>query len=97
MFVLLTPDDVHNVPLAKSSTQLRRSRQNVIFELGFFFAQMGRQSGRIIVLYKGPNDLPSDIQGIVWIPIDQGIEGAGEEIRREVAHFNADDRDEDPL
>lgn len=82
VFVLLTPDDTTVSTLAN---QPRRSRQNVIFELGFFFAQLGRLSGRIVVLYKGPNELPSDIQGIAWISIDNGVEAAGEEIRREVS------------
>jgi predicted nucleotide-binding protein len=58
----------------------------VIFELGFFYAQMGRQTGRVIVLRKGEVELPSDIQGIVWVDISNGIKAAGEEIRREVAH-----------
>ncbi len=82
VFVLLTPDDA-----IAAKDNPRRSRQNVTFELGFFFAQLGRQSGRVIVLHKGPNELPSDIQGIVWIGIDNGIEAAGEQIRREVAHL----------
>lgn len=86
VFVLLTPDDTMALKAAK---EYRRSRQNVIFELGFFFAQFGRVSGRVIVLYKGPNELPSDIQGVVWIGIDNGIEPAGEEIRREIAHFGS--------
>jgi len=51
VFVLLTPDDPM---LSKSTSDLRRSRQNVIFELGYFFAQLGRRSGRTIVLHKGP-------------------------------------------
>jgi predicted nucleotide-binding protein len=83
VFVLLTPDDT----TVSVMTERRRSRQNVIFELGFFFAQFGRHSGRIIVLHKGPNELPSDIQGLVWIGIDNGVEAAGEEIRREVLRF----------
>ena len=87
VFVLLTPDDAMTVTTTKEP---RRSRQNVIFELGFFFSQLGRRSGRVIVLHKGPNELPSDIQGVVWIGIDKGIDAAGEEIRREVAQFKAD-------
>jgi predicted nucleotide-binding protein len=81
VFVLLTPDD------PTGSKEPRRSRQNVVFELGFFLGQLGRTSGRIIVLYKGPNELPSDIQGVVWISIDKGVESAGEQIRREFAHL----------
>ena len=86
VFVLLTPDDAMTSTTAKDP---RRSRQNVIFELGFFFAQLGRLSGRVIVLHKRPNELPSDIQGVVWIGIDKGVDSAGEEIRREVAQFAA--------
>ncbi|HWZ97648.1 MAG TPA: TIR domain-containing protein [Candidatus Dormibacteraeota bacterium] len=80
VFVLLTPDDLM---ASTTNKELRRSRQNVIFELGFFYAQLGRRSGRVIVLHKGPNELPSDIQGVIWISIDNGVDAAGEEIRRE--------------
>src|SRR5215472_15130875 len=38
---------------------------------------------------QGPNELPSDIQGVVWTGIDNGINAAGEETRREVAQFGA--------
>lgn len=84
VFVLLTPDD--QAP-SKENAEARRSRQNVIFELGFFYAHFGRDSGRVIVLFKGPNELPSDTQGIAWINISDGVEAAGEEIRREIAHI----------
>jgi predicted nucleotide-binding protein len=55
--------------------------------MGFFYAKMGRKTGRIIALRKGPIDLPSDIQGVVWIDISRGIKASGEEIRKEVAHI----------
>lgn len=83
VFVLLTPDDIGKGALDNDAK--RRSRQNVIFELGFFYAQFGRTSGRVMALYKGPLDLPSDIQGVVWIDITSGILSADEIIRREVA------------
>src|SRR5215831_8739793 len=38
VFVLLSPDDL---ALASGGQEKRRSRQNVIFELGFFFAHFG--------------------------------------------------------
>lgn len=84
VFVLLTPDDKVS---STESDETRRSRQNVIFELGFFYAHFGRESGRVVVLYKGPNELPSDMQGIAWINISNGVEAAGEEIRREIEHI----------
>jgi predicted nucleotide-binding protein len=85
VFVLLTPDD--NGMNLTTDDEKRRARQNVIFELGFFYAKMGRKSGRVIALRKGPIDLPSDIQGIVWIDISRGIKASGEEIRKEIAHI----------
>lgn len=75
VFVLLTPDDfVENHP--------GRARQNVIFELGYFMGKFGRKSGRVIVLLKGDVDIPSDLLGVFYICIDQGIMAAGENIRR---------------
>ncbi len=81
VFVLMTPDDE-----MKSAVKMdpRRSRQNVVFELGFFYSQFGRRSGRVIVLHKGPLELPSDIQGIIWIDITGGVKAAGEDIRKEL-------------
>lgn len=85
VFVLLTTDD--KVLSSGTNDEKRRSRQNVIFELGFFYASLERTSGRVILLHKGEVELPSDISGIVWIDISKGIAAAGEEIRKEVAGF----------
>jgi predicted nucleotide-binding protein len=86
VFVLLTPDDA--LANAKSSNdEKRRSRQNVIFEMGYFMAKLGRRSGRVVLLYKGALDLPSDISGIIYVDISHGIDSAGEKIRREVQDF----------
>ena len=56
VFVLLTPDDMNFVP--KTNEEKRRARQNVIFELGFFYGLLGRLDGHIIVLKKGDVELP---------------------------------------
>ena len=67
--VLLTPDDVG--ALHENANNLQpRARQNVIFELGLFIGQLGRR--RVCTLYKGPIELPSDYQGMVFIPMDDG-------------------------
>jgi predicted nucleotide-binding protein len=81
VFVLLTPDDIGQVAGGLVSVQ-PRARQNVIFELGYFLGLMRRQSGRIILLYKGGLEIPSDLGGITYIDITHGIEAAGEDIRR---------------
>ena len=83
VFVLLTPDDVGAVP-SDSDLVKRRARQNVIFELGYIYAALKRKSVKILLLYKGDLELPSDISGIIYIDITNGIEAAGEQIRREL-------------
>jgi len=81
VFVLLTPDDAGH--LADTPELARpRARQNVIFELGYFHGLMRRQSGRIVLLHKGAIEIPSDLDGVVYIDISHGIEAAGENIRR---------------
>jgi hypothetical protein len=63
--VLLTPDDEGGV---RGGPTKPRARQKVIFELGYFFAKLGR--GRVVALTKGGVELPSDIAGIVYISLD---------------------------
>jgi len=46
-----------------SNDEHRRARQNVIFELGFFYGLLGRYEGRVIALRKGDVEIPSDIHG----------------------------------
>jgi len=83
VFVLLTPDDA--VPAEDASDEVkRRAHQNVIFEMGYFLGKLGRHRGRVLLLYKDPLELPSDISGLIYINITRGIEAAGEDIRREL-------------
>jgi CheY-like chemotaxis protein len=85
VFVLLTPDDIV-ADASASDDAKRRARQNVVFEMGYFLGALGRKSGRVLLLYKGPLELPSDIGGVVYIDISDGIEAAGETIRREICN-----------
>lgn len=80
VFVLLSPDDKGFDP--KTNNELRRARQNVIFELGFFYGLLGRYEGRVIALKKGNVDIPSDIHGVIWIDVSNGILAAGEILRK---------------
>jgi predicted nucleotide-binding protein len=86
VFALLTPDDQTYHPSAPDEAK-RRARQNVIFELGYFMAKLQRTQGRVLLLYKGQLELPSDISGLAYIDISNGIESAGETIRRELHHL----------
>lgn len=71
--VLLTGDD-KGAPIGaiESDAVSLRARQNVVFELGFFAAKLGRS--RVTVLYENGVEMPSDFSGILYIPIDN--EGA---------------------
>ena len=65
--VLLTPDD-KACPNTDISTLKPRARQNVVFELGFFIGILGRK--KVCALYTEGVELPSDFQGVVYIPFD---------------------------
>lgn len=78
VFVLMTPDD-HG-----SERETRRSRQNVVFEAGFFYGKLQRTTGRVFLLRRGPIELPSDIGGIVYIDITDGLAAASKELQREI-------------
>ena len=72
--VLLTPDDL---PASDSGSAYARARQNVVFELGFFVGRLGRS--RVHCLRKGETELFSDIDGVIWTPVDDT--GTGWRIR----------------
>lgn len=63
--VLLTPDDVGGKTAEALSP---RARQNVLLELGYFMAHLGRH--RICSLTKGDVELPTDFAGVVWEAMD---------------------------
>ena len=66
--VLITPDDV-GAPIEKRNDLKLRARQNVIFELGYFFHALGCR--RVCALYKEGVELPSDIYGVVYVLMDE--------------------------
>ena len=66
--VLITPDDV-GAPIEKRNDLKLRARQNVIFELGYFFHALGRRG--VCALYKEGVELPSDIYGVVYVLMDE--------------------------
>lgn len=65
--VLFTPDDV-GFPAGKVEETKPRARQNVVLELGFFMAALGRE--RVCVLYKSGVEVPSDYSGVLYEELD---------------------------
>lgn len=62
--VLFTPDDQGKS--VKEDDLKPRARQNVVFELGYFVARLGRK--RVCLLRKGDVEIPSDYKGVLYTP-----------------------------
>lgn len=65
--VLLTGDDEGKSKGTDDPLQ-RRARQNVVLELGYFLGKLGRS--RVCALYENGVDIPSDYQGVLFVPLD---------------------------
>ena len=66
--VLITPDDIGALRDEADNEYNPRARQNVVFELGYFMGKLGRE--RVCPLFKGEVENPSDIDGIVYVTMD---------------------------
>lgn len=64
--ILLTPDD-EGRRVGDIDLELR-ARQNVLLELGYFLARLGRD--RVCALRRGNVTIPSDFAGVVWETFD---------------------------
>lgn len=72
--ILLSADDIGYAKKDGVTKAKDRARQNVIFELGFFTAKLGRK--KVVALVENSIDfeIPSDIHGVIYIPFD-GTDG----------------------
>lgn len=68
--VLLTPDD-EGYSVSSPDKKRLRARQNVILELGMFLMKLGRD--KVAILHKGDIELPSDINGLIYISFKNSI------------------------
>jgi len=66
--IILTPDD-HGALAGETGTR-PRGRQNVIFEMGYFYGLIGRR--KVSVLICPGVEKPSDMDGIAYITFDDG-------------------------
>jgi len=69
--VILMPDDKGGAKSVSFDKQKFRARQNVIFELGYFFGKLDRK--RVFTLFGGKEDFEflSDIEGIAYTKYDE--------------------------
>jgi predicted nucleotide-binding protein len=83
VIVLMTPDDVGSTAASISGKQFR-ARQNVLFELGYFFGKFGRDGSRVLLLKSGDLEIPSDLSGVLYIDVTDlkvGLKTAISELR----------------
>ena len=66
--VLMTPDD-YGYSVNAEQEKKHRPRQNVVLELGYFAAKLGRD--KTFVLTKGDVEMPSDVLGLVYEAMDR--------------------------
>lgn len=73
-------DDLFLELFGKITTKV--ARQNVILEFGYFIGKLGRD--HVCCLYKGDVQLPSDMQGIVYVPFKNSVREAKKDILKEL-------------
>ncbi len=71
--ILLTPDDEGHKAGCPDEKKFR-ARQNVVLELGMFLTALGRE--RVAILHKGNLELPSDINGLIYVAFQNSVQEA---------------------
>jgi len=69
--VLMTPDDMGYSKEDGANSIQARARQNVVLEMGMLISAVGR--GNVAILKKGYVEVPSDAQGILYIPFNDHV------------------------
>ena len=77
--VLITPDDL----IETEEGVYTQARPNVVFELGWFYGRMGRQS--VCILSKSGTKLHSDLDGINRVDFNDSVDEAVLEIETELS------------
>jgi predicted nucleotide-binding protein len=88
--VLLTPDDVGYAKTEGGDKAAPRARQNVVLEMGMLLSALRRPN--VAILKKGHIEIPSDVQGIIYIPFNDHVNEAVPKLveRLNGAGFNLD-------
>ena len=88
--VLLTPDDLGYARAEGPDKAAPRARQNVVLEMGMVLSVLRRTN--VAILKKGHIEIPSDVQGIIYIPFNDHVSEAVPKLvdRLNTAGFNLD-------
>lgn len=79
-FALFTPDDI----VSDGDTEYFQARPNVIFELGWFYANLGRSRVCILDQASEKSRIFSDLQGVMRVQFKENISEKYLEIEREL-------------
>lgn len=79
-FALFTPDDI----VTNGEVQYFQARPNVIFELGWFYANLGRSRVCILDQASEQSKIFSDLQGVLRMQFNENISEKYIEIEREL-------------
>lgn len=77
---ILSPDDLL---YRHDKSEVKRARQNVVLELGYFWGQLGRKL-KFALLVDPTIEFPTDIQGIGWIEITPDLAQTKLKLRKEL-------------
>lgn len=80
-FALFTPDDIVT---AEDGKQYFQARPNVIFELGWFYANLGRARVCILDQASEKSSIFSDLQGVMRVQFNSDVSEKYVEIEREL-------------
>ena len=81
--VLLTPDDEGRIAGVETGL-MGRARQNVILEMGMLLAKLGRK--KVAILHKKTTELelPSDVNGLMYISFDKAVEESKSQLAKDI-------------
>jgi predicted nucleotide-binding protein len=80
--LLFTADDVLR---QENGDVTIRARQNVILECGYFWGRLGRSQVAVLVEKPREIELPTDLDGVAWIPITEDLYETKEKLRKELS------------
>ncbi|MEO1671041.1 MAG: nucleotide-binding protein, partial [Cyanobacteria bacterium J06631_2] len=75
---IITPDDL----VEKDSETYLQARPNVLLELGWFMARLGRD--KVLLIIQGKSRIPSDLSGIMYKRFTNDVDEIAMKIKREL-------------
>lgn len=85
--ILYTACDIGS-SIANKANLNNRARQNVVFEHGYLIGKIGRKN--VCALVKGEIEVPNDISGVVYVPMNDDDDSWGYKVAKEMKESGLD-------